>query len=138
MDLDKMFEVFASWQTMFLCLSVFLLVFGIRRIVETAAPVVKTNKWWNEVSLPLLPLIVGMVMGLLAKSFPWPVVIGTSLWARGMYGAICGLASGWVYTRFRSIMKNWNQGSDSGSTNTPPVTSLAPKPTDTPPEPPIQ
>lgn len=122
---DKMFEVFASWQTLFVCMAVFLVVFAIRRVLETAfGDNIKNNKWWYEVALPLMPIVIGASLGLLAQSFPWPMVVGDNGWARVMYGAICGLSSGWVYSRFRSIMKTWNNGSDSGSENTPAPNSV--------------
>jgi len=131
--------VFASWQTMLVCLAVFLAVFAVRRVLETAlGDKLKQNKWWYEVALPLMPIAVGAGLGILAKSFPWPLVIGESIWARAMYGAICGLSSGWVYSRFRSIMKTWNSGSDSGSENSPPpavVVSLKPEAMETPDKP---
>ena len=137
MDLDKMFEVIVSWQTMFICLGTFLFVFAIRRVLETAlGDKLKGNKWWNEVALPLSPIVVGAIIGVLAKSFPWPVVVGDNIWARVMYGSICGLSSGWVYSRFRSIMKTWSGTTDNGSEITPPVmVSLSPAPLATDSEP---
>jgi hypothetical protein len=137
--LDEMFEVFASWQTMLVCLGVFLAVFAVRRVLETAlGDKLKQNKWWYEVALPLMPIVIGASLGALAKNFPWPMVIGDNIWARIMYGGICGLSSGWVYSRFRSIMKTWNSGSDSATADSPPpavVVSLKPEPVETP-EPP--
>jgi hypothetical protein len=102
---DKGFEVFANWQTLLLCLGIFLGTYGIRRVVETAWSGSKTNKWWTEVLLPMGPIGTGAILGYFAKSYPWPMPVADNLWAKVFYGASCGLASGWVYNRFRSVLK---------------------------------
>jgi hypothetical protein len=117
---DSIFEVFICWQTAVLCLGVFLITFAIRRPIEVGWTGAKKNKWWNEVALPLAPIVIGALLGALSKKFPWPTPVSGSGWARAMYGATCGLSCGWVYTRFRSIIKTWSGG---GSTP-------APKPAD--------
>ena len=110
-QLDKGFEVFANWQTLLLCMGIFLGTYGIRRVVETAWSGAKTNKWWTEVLLPLGPIGTGAILGLFAKSYPWPMPVADNTWAKVFYGAVCGLASGWVYNRFRAVFKAWSSDS---------------------------
>jgi hypothetical protein len=106
---DKGFEVFFNWQTFMVCIGIFLATYAIRRIVETAWVKSKGNKWWCEVALPLGPIGTGILLAMVAKTFPWPMPIADSMWARALYGSICGVASGWVYNRFRSIFKTWSE-----------------------------
>lgn len=91
------------------CLFVFIATFAVRRIVETAWAGVKTNKWWTEVFLPLGPIATGVILAFAAKTYAWPDVVKDP-WSRAFVGAACGMASGWVYTRFRSILKAWSTG----------------------------
>lgn len=107
MPFDKGFEIFLSWQTLLLCLGIFLITFGIRRVVETGWVKAKKNKWWNEVVLPMKPIVVGALFGRFMLSFPWPTAVAGNKWAQVFYGAFCGLISGWVYGRLRAIMRTW-------------------------------
>lgn len=93
-------------QSLLFCLGVFLCTFGIRRVVETAWAGVKKNKWWTEVFLPLGPIATGVILAFLAKSYAWPDIVKDP-WSRAFFGGACGVASGWVYSRFRSILKAW-------------------------------
>jgi hypothetical protein len=104
--MDKGFEIFLNWQTAVLCLGIYLFTHTIRRIVEVSWPGVKTNRYYREVFLPAGPIGNGLLLAFVAKKFPWPEPLAYSLSARLMYGAICGLASGWFYTRFRSFLKS--------------------------------
>lgn len=88
------------------CMGIFLLTYTIRKVVETAWAGAKTNKWWTEVFLPLGPVATGVILAFWAKSYAWPDIVKDP-WSRAFYGAVCGLSSGWVYNRFRSIMKAW-------------------------------
>ena len=105
-QLDKGFAVFFSSQTILFCLGVFMVTFAIRRVVETGWVGAKTNKWWTEVFLPLGPIATGVILAFAAKTYTWPDVIKDP-WSRAFYGGACGMASGWVYTRFRAILKAW-------------------------------
>lgn len=98
-------EIFANWQTVLLSLCVYVASFGIRRIVETGWVLAKKNKWWNEVLLPLTPVVIGVIFGIFAKSFPWPLPVSESLSARVMYGVACGVCCGWLYARIRGFVK---------------------------------
>lgn len=102
------FEIFANWQTVVFCLGVYLLTYFIRTCVEAPA---KHNpkmaslvaSWvWQELWLPLGPIGTGLVLALLSKKFPWPMPLAESMSAKAMYGAICGLACGWMYARVRA------------------------------------
>lgn len=96
-------EVFLSTQTIFLCLGVYMLTFVIRRIVESTQPKVKSNRYWREIFVPIAPIANGIILGLVS-TLASPDVVGESVFGRVLYGATCGLFSGWAYGRVRSFL----------------------------------
>jgi hypothetical protein len=107
--MDALEKVFFSVPTLLLCIGIFLMTYVVRTIVETAQPGIKTNKWWREVALPLGPIGTGVILAFVAHSYAWPDVVADP-WSRLFYGGACGVASGWVYSRFRSILGAWSPG----------------------------
>lgn len=102
MNDSDLFKVFVNWNTALLCLGIYLLTHVIRTVVETLWKGAKANRFWKEIFLPLGPIGNGAMLGLLAKKFPLPMPIADSIMAKMMYGAACGIACGWVFSRFRS------------------------------------
>lgn len=134
MDMDKIFEAFVNVQTILICLAIYVMTFVIRKVVEGAWKDAKEHRLWREVWLPIGPIVNGAALGLMAKTFVWPVVVHNSLSGRIMYGAICGVFSALVYSRIRS----WAQSapakkggkllapSPTAGASVPPMTSDAP------------
>lgn len=102
--LDKGLEVFANWQTLMLGLSIYVMSFGTRRVVETGWVGAKKNKWWTEVLLPMTPIGCGVLLAFIAQQFPWPLPVNGSFSARAMYGVFCGMSCGWLYSRVRGYV----------------------------------
>lgn len=105
MNDNNLFSVFVNWNTMMLCLGIYLTTYAIRTVTEALWKGAKTNKAWNEIFLPLGPIGTGMLFGLAAQKFPLPLPIADSVMAKMIYGALCGLSSAWVYSRFRSWVR---------------------------------
>lgn len=102
-ELQQGFEVFANWQTALFCLSIYLLTQLMRAIVENA-PTTKALAagWvWQKVLLPFGPVGAGVILAVVCKKFPWPMPVADIMSAKLMYGAVCGILSGWVYARVR-------------------------------------
>jgi hypothetical protein len=98
-------EVFANWQTILFCMSVYLLTQFFRSIVEHM-PATKSfsQGWiWQTVLLPFGPVGAGMLLAVVCKKFPWPMPVSNILSAKLMYGAACGVGCGWVFAR----VKEW-------------------------------
>jgi len=136
MDLNKVFEAFVTPQTVVVCLAVYLLTFVIRKIAEGVWKGAKESRLWREVWLPIGPIANGAFVGAVAKTFVWPSIVGTSLSGRIMYGAICGVFSGFLYNRIRA----WLQSAPAkvavpvkGATPAPVETGLPPAASDPPP-----
>jgi hypothetical protein len=102
-DLTQGFAIFANWQTVVLCLGIYLITYFLRTIIENT-PGTKTfsQGWvWQTILLPLGPIATGVLIALFSKKFPWPMPIADAGLAREFYGGICGLGSGWMYARIR-------------------------------------
>lgn len=80
-------------------------MYVIRKLSEVAWPGVKERFFWREFALPVGPILIGILFALLADKYPWPTLIRGSLSAKVLYGSICGICSGWVYTRFRVYLR---------------------------------
>jgi len=111
-QLQQGFDVFANWQTVVFCLAVYIITFSTRTMVETLAPSFAKKKTWTDILLPLGPIGTGVAMALIAKKFPWPMPIAEAHSAKIMYGAICGLFNGWMYSRVRAW---FNIAADNGN-----------------------
>ena len=101
-QLDKGFEVFANWQTILFSIGVFMVTYVTRIIVEYAWKNWKQSKLYNELILHLFPIVVGGLIALAAKKFPWPMPIVDSASARIFYGAVLGMFCGAIYGRVRA------------------------------------
>lgn len=103
LSFDKAFDALINWQTALFCLGVYVITYFIRTLIEGLSLRVKQSNLWKELWLPLGPIVVGVLLAMYcAKNFPWPMPIADTSLGKGMYGGICGMASGWVYARFRA------------------------------------
>lgn len=91
------FTNFASPGMLLFSLIIWILVLIQRKVVESVVPKFKESHYWNELFLPLGPIGTGIILAGLLKTYPFPTVWGTGLAVRLGEGAICGLASGYVY-----------------------------------------
>ncbi len=132
-SIDKAFDAFVNWQTIVFCLGVYVITYTIRTAVETLWKGAKTNNFWNEFGLHIGPIGTGVGLALLAKTFPWPMPIMESNWTKFMYGGICGMASGWVYGRFRAWLKIASVGNPTASKILSSTPSVPPTTGDNPP-----
>lgn len=103
--MDELIMQFFSLPTLVLCLVIWCLVWVARKVTEYAWKGSKANKLWNELGLPVLPLGVGALIGLLAKQYPFPDVFGASVSGRVFFAVVCGLASAHVYRIVKKFLK---------------------------------
>lgn len=102
--MEKVFENFFTPSVLFFCLFVWGLVMIQRRIVEKFVTSLKTKKLWNDLFLPIGPVITGCIVALLAKKYPYPDPFNASLSARLFFGFVCGGASGYVYRIIKAFL----------------------------------
>jgi hypothetical protein len=111
---DEALSVFVNWQTITFCLGIYIITYFLRIGVEYFWKGAKTSTFWSEVALPFGPIGTGLLIAMISRKFPWPMPIADTVLGKAFYGMICGLASGWVYTRFRSWLKVAADKNDSG------------------------
>lgn len=120
MDFATIFDTFVNWQTLVFCLGIYLITLVIRTFLETFWQKAKENRFYRELFLPLGAIVNGAIIGAIAHKFPWPAPgLTSSLLARCMYGAICGLVSSWVYGRFKSWINSGKPVLPASPTQTP-------------------
>jgi hypothetical protein len=119
--MDQAVNQFFTAGTAVLALSVVIFTFFIRRIVETAVPSVKKAadenqpavtyktqfaRWWNQVILYAIPVVVGAGIGLLHVPYLFSVEgIGDSASSRVFFGGVVGWLSSYVYKIIRMTLK---------------------------------
>lgn len=99
------FSLFSLGTLSVLCLGIYAIVYCIRKIVENLWKSAPDNRYWRDLALPVLGILIGAVIGMVAKSFPWPDQF-TTFSARALLGAVCGMASSFVYGRFKAWLKS--------------------------------
>lgn len=97
-------SILLSWQLALVCLIIYVLTFVFRKVMEGYFPSLKENVKWREIYLGIMPMLFGVVFGLVSFPFPWPVELA-SMFNRTMTSMVCGMFSGWVYARAKGIVK---------------------------------
>jgi Na+-translocating ferredoxin:NAD+ oxidoreductase RnfD subunit len=116
MNLSNFTEELFSSQTIYICLAVYVVTYFIRRILEGTWKIlvesgrVKNNhlayRIWSEILLPIVPILVGGAMGLMAKFIIWPDITNGNVGGRILYGAVCGMFSSFIFSRIRGFLKS--------------------------------
>jgi len=102
--MDNVLQALLSWQFVFFALAIAAMTFVLKKIVEFAidsesiptGSMTKENRFWKELILPISPVVMGAISGVLAKMYPFPEGISSPS-ARLAFGMVAGLLSGLVY-----------------------------------------
>lgn len=113
--MDTVIHAFLSWQFLFFCLAIGAVIFVIRQVVEYGMEnwwplkqwkaAHKEAKLWRGLILPILPILLGQVGALLAKSYPYPEGFSSTS-GRVVFGLVAGFTSGLVVRLFRSFLSD--------------------------------
>jgi hypothetical protein len=116
--MDQALDQFVSFGTLLLAMAVYIIAFFIKRITETAYPklgkkvsvdgktvVYNTGfaRWWKEVILYAIPVLVGASFGILKA----PLLFGENIQTmsgRILFGGVVGWLSGFVYNLFKRVL----------------------------------
>ena len=101
--MDSILEMLLSWQFIVFALAIAALIFVIRQSVEYFIVKLKIKKIWNNLFLPILPVIVGGLLGFLLKTYPYPNGV-TTIEGRTIFGLVAGLMSGLLYRVIKSLL----------------------------------
>jgi len=102
--MDNVLQALLSWQFVFFALAISAMTFVLKKVVEFAVDnsniptgnMTKEGRFWKELVLPISPVLLGSVIGLLAQMYPFPEGI-VSISARVVFGMVAGLFSGLLY-----------------------------------------
>lgn len=117
------FSAIFSTQLIFFALAIFALTFIIRTVLEYFISLLKTSNVWNNLILPVMPLMLGALGGL-SKTYPNP--LGISIFARETFGLVAGLVSGLGYQMLKGFISSYLSGKGVSISNTSTTTIIAP------------
>lgn len=116
--MDEAISNFLQYGTLILACAVYIITFLIRRITETAIPSIKKqadandpklsyktafSRWWNEVILYVLPIIVGCLFGLVKAPFMFGDDVKT-VSGRIIVGGVIGWLSSFLYKVVKKLL----------------------------------
>jgi hypothetical protein len=105
--MDPILQAFLNWQMLTFGVAVASVMFVLRKIVEFlivnyfSQP--KETKLWNDLLLPILPVILGSSGSLIFKTFPYPDGL-SSTGSRFIFGLVAGLLSTLFYRVIKSML----------------------------------
>jgi mannose/fructose/N-acetylgalactosamine-specific phosphotransferase system component IIC len=119
--MDSAISQFFTPGTAVLALSVVIVTFFLRRIVETALPSVKKqadendpsityltlfSRWWNQVFLYAIPVVVGSALGFANVPYLFSIEELTTTGSRVLFGGVIGWLSTYLYKVLRMALKS--------------------------------
>jgi hypothetical protein len=97
--MDEALQLFTSVSMLAVALGAWLGTAVLRALVEYLYPPVAEAKWYRDVALPLVPLVIGAALALAMPD------LHTVALARAILGAFAGLHSGYLYGRVKALLK---------------------------------
>lgn len=105
--MDPILQTLLSWQFIIFGLAISAVVFVIRKIVEYSmtrwAKFAINASFWNELLLPILPVILGALLAIIIQHFPYPENLTTGS-SRFVFGLVAGLLSTLIYRVVNSLL----------------------------------
>lgn len=105
--MDPILQVLLSWQFVLFSLAVAAVMYVIRIIVEFIFIEFKIDpkkpQWWNDLVMPILPVVIGCLGAIGVTSFPYPDGL-TTKGARIVFGLVAGLLSTLLYRVFKALL----------------------------------
>jgi hypothetical protein len=95
-------DFFICWQFALMSFSIGVIVFAVKNTIETLIPSFSITKWWTVLQ-PLLPIIIGLLCGLLFKHYPYPDQI-TSMSGRVFFSIAAGELSSITYRTIKNLL----------------------------------
>ncbi len=113
--MDPILQVLLSWQFILFGLAVAAVVYVFRLVIEYLASLFKAdltdpkNKLWNDLILPLAPIVFGVLGALVFTTFPYPgfTANAAGVVARGdrlIFGLVSGSLSTLMYRVIKALL----------------------------------
>ncbi len=107
-----------TWETIIFCLSLFALVFLVRKLCEGFWSSLLTNRFWNEGFLSVATILFGILLAIVpATSLFFPEVIAGSTFDRCIFASVSGLFSSFIYNRVKNWIKTGKDTPDQNKTD---------------------
>lgn len=105
--MDLALSMLLSWQFILFCLGIAALTYVIRLIVEYVLGQLNKlkSKLWNELLLPIGPVVSGPVIAWYFESYPYPSDL-KQIGGRVVFGLVAGLFSGLVYKIVKGLVSD--------------------------------
>jgi hypothetical protein len=106
--MDNIFQALFSLQMFMFGLGLVAVTFVFRKFIEFFldkdwVPANKTSKFWKEVFLPILPVVLGPSVSYFATMYPYPE--GFSITSgRVLFGLVAGLLSGLLFRVIKGVL----------------------------------
>lgn len=99
-------HLISNWGgSLLFCLGIYVVLFVLRRAVEWKWPAVRgKDTFWEDVALPSLPVLLGVLLAACIRNYPYPAIIQT-LGGRIFFGMVCGFLSTWIYRLAKAVAK---------------------------------
>ena len=118
--MDKIFDTLLTWQFLMFCLGVAAITSVIRNTTDylfnNNSKLRKFKPAWEELLLPVIPILLGSLIGWLAVKYPYPGDIDSSS-GRVFFGMVAGLFSGLVYRLLKSLLLSNIKGTEDPNDN---------------------
>lgn len=107
--MNEFLSIFITWQFLVLCVGITAITFIFKTIIEYSIlnnpnmPGNSRSRFWRDLVLPLLPIILGVLFAIFAKSFPYPAVM-TEIYSKFLFGISAGLLSPTLYRVIRAML----------------------------------
>ena len=108
--MDPILTMLVTWQFVVFGLAIAALIFVIRKLIEfllldwfKVSQKSKVSKLWNDLMLPVLPVLIGGLCGFLFKTYPYPNELSFN-GGRIIFGLVAGLMSGLLYRVIKSLL----------------------------------
>jgi len=98
--MDNILQILMSWQFIIFSLGIVAVTSVLRTVVEyllaNVKVMAKESKLWNDLILPIMPVVLGSVSAILIKGYPYPEGISAT-GGRLVFGLVAGLLSTLLY-----------------------------------------
>lgn len=105
--MDGILQLLFSWQFIFFALAVAAVMYVIRLFVEYFLNLskvdIKKSKLWNDLIMPILPVLIGAFGSVFLKAFPYPDGL-TTKGDRIVFGLVAGLLSTVIYRVVKALL----------------------------------
>jgi uncharacterized membrane protein YedE/YeeE len=104
--MDNILQVLMSWQFIIFSLGIVAITSVLRTVVEyiltNVKVMAKESKLWNDLILPIMPVVLGSVSTVFIKGYPYPEGISAT-GGRFVFGLVAGLLSTLLYRIVKAL-----------------------------------